>query len=188
MRIISGKYKRRTIVAPEGDATRPTSDRARESLFNVLVHNFDLDGAKVLDLFAGSGAFGLEALSRGAATVCFVERDRDALTALEQNIKFFGIKDEAIISPTDVYKWLTARKGEYNIVFADPPYDDDRTLEALPSKILSSGLLLADSLVIVEHRRGSSVSPVEGLDVIKEITAGEAHFTILQKKREVIST
>ncbi len=180
MRIIAGIHKRRTIIAPIGDATRPTSDRARESLFNVLVHNFDLEGANVLDLFAGSGAFGLEALSRGAARATFVERDASAVAALRANTKAFGVESITHIAPNEVYKWFTGTKGAYDFVFADPPYDDERTLSELPSKLFASGLLLPQSLVIIEHRTGSIVSAPEGVEAIKEIAAGEAHFTILR--------
>lgn len=182
MRIIAGTYRSRTIITPKGDATRPTTDRARESLFNILSHSFRLDGIHVLDLFAGSGAFGLEALSRGASRVTFIESDRKALEAIAANIKAFEAEKETAVVKLDVYKWLTTASGSYDLVFADPPYDDERTLVKLPDILFSSGLLLPNSVVICEHRTGSTVEPPPQVDVLRVVTVGEAQFTLLKRK------
>lgn len=182
MRIISGTYRSRTIITSKGDATRPTTDRARESLFNILSHNFDLDGIRVLDLFAGSGAFGLEALSRGASHVTFVENDRKALEAIAANIKSFDAEAAVSVIRLDVYKWLSGASGTYDLVFADPPYDDERTLAKLPEILFSSGLLLPNSVVICEHRTGSTVIPPSEVDILRVVTVGEAQFTLLNRK------
>lgn len=182
MRIIAGTYRSRTIVTPKGDATRPTTDRARESLFNILSHSFDLEGIRVLDLFAGSGAFGFEALSRGASHVTFVENDRKALEAIAANIKAFDADKETSIVKLDAYKWLSGASGAYDLVFADPPYDDERTLTKLPYILFSSGLLLPNSIVICEHRTGSSVITPPQVVIFREVTVGEAQFTLLKRK------
>lgn len=184
MRIIAGTYRSRTIVTPKGDATRPTTDRARESLFNILSHSFDLEGIHVLDLFAGSGAFGLEALSRGASHVTFVENDRKALEAITANIKAFDAEKAVSVIRLDVYKWLSGASGAYDLVFADPPYDEERTLAKLPDILFSSGLLLPNSVVICEHRTGSTVEPPLQVDVLRVVTVGEAQFTLLKRKPE----
>ncbi|HEY6171082.1 MAG TPA: 16S rRNA (guanine(966)-N(2))-methyltransferase RsmD [Candidatus Kapabacteria bacterium] len=184
MRIISGTYRSRTIITPKGDATRPTTDRARESLFNILSHSFDLEGIRVLDLFAGSGAFGLESLSRGASHVTFVENDRKALEAIAANIKAFDTEDITTVIRQDVYKWLSGASKTYDLVFADPPYDDDRTLAQLPDILFSRGLLLPNSVVICEHRTGSTVEPPPQVDVLRVVTVGEAQFTLLTRKPE----
>jgi 16S rRNA (guanine966-N2)-methyltransferase len=183
LRIIAGKYRSRTIVTPKGDATRPTTDRARESLFNILSHNFDLEDAKVLDLFAGSGAFGFEAISRGASHVTFIEHNKKALEAIAENIRSFEANDNVTVVKTDVYKWLTAPTGKYDLIFADPPYDDERTLRELPEILFSRGLLLPDSVVICEHRTGSTVIAPPQADIFRVVTVDEAQFTLLRFKQ-----
>src|SRR5690242_1258222 len=106
MRIIAGAFRSRNIVSPKGERTRPTSDRAREALFNVLSHGFDLEGARVLDLFAGSGGLGFEALSRGAAHITFVEHFLGARTAIEANVRALNVAERSTVVKLDVYKWL----------------------------------------------------------------------------------
>jgi 16S rRNA (guanine966-N2)-methyltransferase len=182
MRIIAGKFRSRILESPKGEATRPTSDRARESLFNVLAHSFGIEDVKVLDLFAGSGALGFEALSRGAAHITFVEKNRAALAAIEANIAAMGLKNEVSVVKTDVYDWLKADRGTFDLVFADPPYDDPKTLTELPAILFASRLLTQDSLVIIEHRVSSAVIPPPSVEVVKEIKAGEAHFTLLRRE------
>jgi 16S rRNA (guanine966-N2)-methyltransferase len=123
---------RRLVVPPRG--TRPTSERVREALFNSIESAFDLDGADVLDLYAGSGALGLEALSRGASRVTFVESDRNALAVLRKNVTAIGLRGAHVV-PGKVRAVLEAGTGKrYDVVLADPPYDDtdmDEVLQAL---------------------------------------------------------
>src|SRR6478735_1515660 len=122
MRIIAGEFGGRRLVAPKGDIARPTQDRVREVWFSIL--GDAVDGARVLDLFAGSGALGLESLSRGAASVEFVEKARQSLIALEANIEALGVGDIAKIRKGDALKFAEALEpGTYDLVFADPPYD-----------------------------------------------------------------
>jgi 16S rRNA (guanine966-N2)-methyltransferase len=180
MRIIAGEFRSRNIVSPKGERTRPTSDRARESLFNVLAHAFDLDGAKVLDLFAGSGALGFEALSRGAAHVTFIEHFMAAREAIDGNIRALNVKERTDVVKLDVYKWLPVAVGPYDIVFADPPYDDKRTRRELPELLFREGLLTPESLVIIEHRTGTTIAVPQGARKVRDLDAGEAAFTFLQ--------
>ncbi|MDP4220001.1 MAG: 16S rRNA (guanine(966)-N(2))-methyltransferase RsmD [Bacteroidota bacterium] len=180
MRIISGKYKSRKLLVPKGEITRPTSDRARESLFNVLQNLIDFEGLTVLDLFAGSGAFGFEALSRGASRVTLVEQNRKVVETIRENAQSLEVESEVQIVQKDVYKWLENPHGEYDLIFADPPYDDSRTLNALPEAIFAAGLLTADSFVIIEHRSGSSIQIPQGTEQIRELHAGEAVFSFLR--------
>lgn len=122
MRIVAGQYGGRRLVAPKGDIARPTQDRVREAWFSILGQ--EVQEARVLDLFAGSGALGLEALSRGAASVEFVEMARPSLLALEANIEALGVRDVAKIRKGDALKFAEAVvPGTYDLVFADPPYD-----------------------------------------------------------------
>src|ERR1051325_3777815 len=106
MRIISGIFKSRILHAPKGEATRPTSDRARESLFNVLNNIIDFDGISVLDLFAGSGAFAFEALSRGAEFATLVEKNRNAIVAIKENAESLDVNSQSEIIQSDVYSFL----------------------------------------------------------------------------------
>jgi 16S rRNA (guanine966-N2)-methyltransferase len=125
-------------VAPEGDGTRPTSDRVREATFNALVSLGAVDGAEVLDLFAGSGALGIEALSRGAATCTFVEHDRRALAAIRTNLAATGLTDRATVVPGDAVRFLD-HPPSADLLLADPPYafeDWDRVLAAAGPELL----------------------------------------------------
>ena len=143
MRIIAGRNKGATISAPKGRETRPTSDRAREAAFNLIG---PVDGARVLDLYAGSGAMGLEALSRGAAAATFVEGDRDAVRAIERNLDKLRLTGARIVH-SDAVRFLATDSGTYDLVLCDPPYDrfDAGALgRYLPAR------LAADALVVLE--------------------------------------
>jgi 16S rRNA (guanine966-N2)-methyltransferase len=149
VRVIAGRYGGRRLQAPPGSATRPTSDRVREALFSIL--GARVAGARVLDLFAGSGALGLEALSRGAAAVTFVESAPAALRALRANVTALGA--EAEIARADALKWLRSASGrarQYDLVFLDPPYRQAEALgarlsEALPAVLGPGALVVAES-------------------------------------------
>ncbi|MEZ4400074.1 MAG: 16S rRNA (guanine(966)-N(2))-methyltransferase RsmD [Kofleriaceae bacterium] len=149
MRIVAGSLGGRVLRAPRGATTRPTSEKVRQALFNLL--GPPTDATHALDLFAGSGALGLEALSRGAATVTFVERDRTALAALRDNLATLGVDDQAQVVPTEVGRFLGgAGPGPaWRWVFLDPPYAAgvyQATLAALPRARLTD-----DCVVAVEH-------------------------------------
>jgi 16S rRNA (guanine966-N2)-methyltransferase len=121
MRVVAGEFRGRRLVAPESGATRPTTDKVREAIFNALVSLDVLPGARVLDLYAGSGALGIEALSRGATHCTFVERHRDALSAIHANIGALGITGRTRVVSGDAA--VMARGLEADVAFADPPYD-----------------------------------------------------------------
>lgn len=118
MRVVAGRFKGRRLAAPRGTRTRPTADRVREALFSMLG---DVGGARVLDLYAGSGALGIEALSRGAVSAVFVERDPRAVAAIERNVEPLGV--EATVARADALRWLDRAEGRFDLVFCDPPYD-----------------------------------------------------------------
>jgi 16S rRNA (guanine966-N2)-methyltransferase len=164
MRIIAGEYRSRTLEAPAGLATRPTSDRLRETLFNVLAPR--MEGAVFLDLYAGSGAVGIEALSRGAASVDFVERAESAVAVLRKNLARLGITGGFRVHTVGVGGWLrrfvknagSARKPgsatAFRLVFLDPPYEAAEEYAATLGLLGESVELLAPgALVIAEHRR-----------------------------------
>jgi 16S rRNA (guanine(966)-N(2))-methyltransferase RsmD len=159
MRIIAGSLRSRALEAPAGLATRPTSDRLRETLFNVLAPR--MEGAVFLDLYAGSGAVGIEALSRGAAQVAFVERAPAALKVLRGNLDRLGLRAGFRIHPGSVGAWLrrlvsdSGQGASFDLVFLDPPYDAALEYAATLGLLggAATGLLAAGALVIAEHRR-----------------------------------
>jgi 16S rRNA (guanine966-N2)-methyltransferase len=118
VRVVAGEFRGRRLAAPRGARTRPTADRVREALFSMLG---DVSGARVLDLYAGSGALGIEALSRGAESAVFVERDPRAVAVIERNLASLGLEQE--VHRQDAVRFLTRGAGTYDLVFCDPPYD-----------------------------------------------------------------
>jgi 16S rRNA (guanine966-N2)-methyltransferase len=145
VRVVAGEFKGRRLVAPRGSRTRPTADRVREALFSMLG---DVSGARVLDLYAGSGALGIEALSRGADAAVFVERDRSALAALERNLEATGAR--GIVRRQDVARFLAHPEGTFDLVFCDPPYDGapavaEALAEALPVMTAEEARIVTES-------------------------------------------
>lgn len=131
MRVIAGTARGRKIEAPEGRDTRPITDRAKEGIFNMLGPIIELDGANVLDLYAGSGSFGLECLSRGAGHVTFVDRSRLAAAVIQRNLATLGFTDRGTVLTSSV-EGVVATTAPVDIVFCDPPYADDVWAELLP--------------------------------------------------------
>ena len=175
MRVVAGSLRGRPIVAPEGEATRPTTDRAREATFNALVSLGAVEDAKVVDLFAGSGAMGIEALSRGAASCTFVERDRKALDSIRYNIKTLQLADHTTVLSGDVMTNVVALRN-VDLVLADPPYDFDRWTDLLT--VLN--LVLAPGGVVVTES-GREIQPPEGWQVVRSKRYGRAWVAFLQR-------
>ena len=129
MRVVAGSAGGRSLLTPEGTNTRPTSDRVRESIFNMLFSLGATEDAVVCDLYAGSGALGIEALSRGAASCTFVERDRAAIEVIRDNLDILGFADQATVIQADVLPWLereTPKMDGFDLVLADPPYAEEQ--------------------------------------------------------------
>jgi 16S rRNA (guanine966-N2)-methyltransferase len=145
MRVIAGEYRGRRLVTPAGFDVRPTSDRVREALFSILG---DIEGLRVLDLFAGSGALGIEALSRGATDAVFVENDHRAADAIQANLDAIGITDARLVR-ADALAWLRRAGGEWDLVFLDPPYSSARNLAGTLSQLLPA-VLTEDALIVTE--------------------------------------
>jgi 16S rRNA (guanine966-N2)-methyltransferase len=146
LRIIGGAWRGRKFRFPEGEAIRPTPDRVRETLFNWLMGR--VDGARALDLFAGSGALGLEALSRGAAHVTFVERDLAAARGLESLLAMLG-EQRAVVEQADALRFLAGAPRPFDLVFLDPPFDSDLAVRAAAA-LAAGGWLAAGALVYLE--------------------------------------
>lgn len=177
MRIIAGAWRGRPLLAPPGLATRPTSDRAREALFSMLQSRLgSFDGLDVADLFAGTGALGLEALSRGAATCTFVETDRGALEALRRNAATLGAGERAIVRQQDATR---LSGGPFHLVFADAPYRSGLGQQAL-ANLLAAGGLATGALVSLETARDEPVE-IDGLHREAERTYGKARVTLLRR-------
>jgi 16S rRNA (guanine966-N2)-methyltransferase len=170
MRVIAGEFAGRKLVAPEGTTTRPTTDKVRQALFNSLTSMGVLDGAVVADLYAGSGALGIEALSRGADRCVFVERDRAALTALRQNIAALGIDDRCQVTSSDVMAWVPAMRN-VDIAFIDPPYAFD-AWQAL--------LGLVDVGLVVAEADDPVIAP-DGWERLRSRRYGRTWVTTLQR-------
>jgi 16S rRNA (guanine966-N2)-methyltransferase len=146
MRVVAGEYRGRRLQAPRGTSVRPTSDRVREALFSILG---DIEGLRVLDLFAGSGALAIEALSRGAASATLVENDRAALDAIRANLAPLEGANAEIVR-ADALAWLGGRRGPFDLVFADPPYSSAGKLagalsQKLPAALSPNALIVSES-------------------------------------------
>ncbi|MCI5043961.1 MAG: 16S rRNA (guanine(966)-N(2))-methyltransferase RsmD [Aquisalinus sp.] len=155
MRIVGGQFSGRPIIAPKGVDTRPTTDRTRESLFNILAHrdDFDMDDVRVVDLFAGSGALGLEAISRGAAYCLFVEEAAKARAAIRENIEALGLFGDTRIhrrSATALGAMPASAGGPFGLAFLDAPYDRDLTEPALAG-LRDGDWLLPGAMCVVEQ-------------------------------------
>lgn len=151
MRIIAGEHRGRTLFAPKGTDTRPTRDRVRESLFSILQTR--IAGARVLDLFAGSGALGLEALSRGAEKAVFADNDRGAQEAVQRNIQALRAGDQTALLRTDwqeALRRLQAAGETFDLIFLDPPYKFAQA-RAMLDALCADALLARNALVIYEH-------------------------------------
>lgn len=173
VRIVAGTAGGRRLVVPEGLTTRPTSDRVREAIFNSLYSLDLIQDRAYCDLFAGSGALGLEALSRGAATATFVERDRSALAALQANIDALGFGQQASIVRADAASY-PARGGRFDVVVADPPYEFDAWPELLAG---------TDAQVVVAESAGPVVAP-PGWRSLRERSYGTTVITMLSPETE----
>jgi 16S rRNA (guanine966-N2)-methyltransferase len=190
MRIVGGSHRGRRLVAPPGELVRPTSDRAREALFNILSHGtFAADGSPfaerpVLDAFAGTGAFGLEALSRGAAAAAFIESDRAALAALRRNVGMLGEGDRARIVAGDATRPPRAAFA-CAVAFLDPPYRSGLALPAL-SALAVAGWLTPDALAIVEVAAREELPLPAGFIIMDERVYGAARLVFLRRERAPI--
>lgn len=187
MRIVGGRLKGRALKAPSSSLTRPTSDRLRESLFNVLAHAYGdpCEGARVLDLFAGTGALGIEALSRGARFALFVEEAAEARGLIRDNVEALGL-----VGVTKVFRRDATRLGPvgaretgpgepYSLVFCDPPYGKGLAEQAITAAV-DGGWLAADALLIVEDRTGAFMTPA-GFHEVERRAYDESELTFIER-------
>jgi 16S rRNA (guanine966-N2)-methyltransferase len=183
VRIVAGKYRGRRLAAPEGRDLRPTADRTRESVFNILQSRLEggMVGRTVLDVFAGTGAYGLEALSRGAAHATFIENAPASLAALKDNIRALGVHTETTVLQQDA-TGATAPPpvagAPCAVVFVDPPYDQGLGVPAL-IRLAAQGWIADGATVVVEVARKEPFVPPQGFEAVAERTYGAARVVIL---------
>lgn len=179
MRVIAGSHKGRRLLGPKGQQMRPTSDRVKEALFSILGSR--VAGALVLDLYAGTGAIGIEALSRGAQAVTFVEANPASLLLLRSNLEHCGLMDAADIRACKTETFLrgvSRRRRAYDIVFADPPYETHSAEVLLPS-LARTGIITSDSIVILEHRTKHTIPPhIDRLTRVRQYRYGDTTLSV----------
>ncbi|UTH75433.1 16S rRNA (guanine(966)-N(2))-methyltransferase RsmD [Chromobacterium sp. IIBBL 290-4] len=172
VRIIGGEHRRRLLPFPDAEGLRPTPDRVRETLFNWLGQ--DLHGKSCLDLFAGSGALGFEAASRGARRVVMVEKSRKVYESLRDNRQLLSAAAIDVVNG-DALLYLKNGRERFDVIFLDPPYDSDLLAQALP---LLAGLLADDGVVYMEARQWPEALP-DGWDCVRQDKAGTVHYGLL---------
>ncbi|MDR1974356.1 MAG: 16S rRNA (guanine(966)-N(2))-methyltransferase RsmD [Bacteroidales bacterium] len=173
MRIISGKYKGRRFEAPNSIQVRPTTDMAREALFNILASQRDLDGIDVLDLFAGIGGISLEFVSRGAKSVTSVDMNTECLAFIREVAQKWGVLSLQVLRQ-DAFNYPLHAKQKYDIIFADPPYQAQNIAD-LPKIIFGSNILNDEGLFILEHSRQYDFSSVPQFREVRRY--GKVHFS-----------
>jgi len=182
VRIVAGRFKGTALAAPKSQATRPTSDRLRETIFNILAHGIgaELEGARVLDLFAGTGALGFEAVSRGARHVTFIEEASEARGVLRKNMETLGLNGTAKIFRRDATRLGAAGTiPPFDLVFADPPYDKGLGETALISA-LKGGWLAPKALCVLEERASAEIDTPEGFEILDGRSSGDSQVVFLR--------
>jgi 16S rRNA (guanine966-N2)-methyltransferase len=170
LRVVAGSFKGRPLQAPRGARTRPTPERVREALFSILG---DVSGARVLDLYAGSGALGIEALSRGAASATFVDKDTRALAAIRRNLEAVGAEGE--VRRRDALGFLAAAEGTYDLVLIDPPYDSAARIAGSLAERLPAVLAEGARVVTESDKRKPLELP---LPLLRERTYGDTRIAV----------
>lgn len=180
MRIVGGTLRGRALASPEHDGVRPTSDRVRESVFNILAHSIDgfaFDGKRVIDLFAGTGAMGIEAISRGAGYCLFVEESADSRALIRRNIEAFGLTGVTRIFRRDATDLgPAAQMGRFDLAFLDPPYGQGLADKALAA-LVSGSWLSPGALILIEERKGMRPVLPEGLATFDCRAYGDTEIT-----------
>ena len=182
MRIAGGEFRGRILKTPKAASLRPTQDRVREALFSMIAQ--EVAGADFLDLFAGTGAVGLEALSRGAGRVTFVESDRRHLGMLRENARTLGVEGRSSVVAADVYRWIAAHSGPgYAIAFADPPYalGEEKGYASVLDTLASRNVVLPDGLFIAEMTAGQRAEDAPGWALVRDRTYGKTRLCVWRR-------
>ncbi|HTY38166.1 MAG TPA: 16S rRNA (guanine(966)-N(2))-methyltransferase RsmD [Bacteroidota bacterium] len=182
MRIIAGQYRGRNLSSVRDLSIRPTTDRAKQTIFDILSNRLDFENIEVLDLFAGSGSLGLEAISRGAAKVTFVDRAQQSLDVLEKNIETLGCSEQCTTYLADVFWFLKNTRKQFDLLFVDPPYRLDRIAE-LPDAIHESPVVRPGTFVVMEHSKESRVEISELKFDVTRKPFGQTTVLIMQVRQ-----
>ncbi|GET23794.1 RsmD family RNA methyltransferase [Prolixibacter sp. NT017] len=181
MRIIGGEFKGRHFSPGNSFKARPTTDFARENLFNILIHRIDLDEISVLDLFGGTGSITLEFVSRGCEKVTCVEKNYRHFSFIQETIKKLGVEKAVHLIKGDVFRFIEKSAGKYDLVFADPPYDLPN-LETLPELIFQHNLLNPGGIFILEHGKTNNFSSHPRFSELRKY--GSVHFSIFSQEKD----
>lgn len=180
MRVTGGIFRGRKLQAARGLATRPTTDKVREAIFDILMH--DIEGARVLDIFAGSGALGIDALSRGARSAVFVESGARQTEAIRRNLQSLKLDGEVMqLDYQTACQRLAGSTAKFELIFADPPYEEVKPLEVIES-VLQYDLLSPNGLLIIEHKSGQ-VARTDSMTILKKRKFGQTEVSIYARKQ-----
>lgn len=180
MRVITGSARGRVLETLPGEDVRPTTDRVKEAMFSIV--QFELEGRRILDLFAGSGQLGIEALSRGAAYATFVDSSRDSVACVKNNLLKTGLKANSSVVQADSLTYIRTSRETFDIAFLDPPYGKGILQAALPlvAKRMSDG-----GVIICEHPKGEEMpQQAEDFDIFRTYKYGKTTLTVYRKKEE----
>ncbi|RLD61744.1 MAG: 16S rRNA (guanine(966)-N(2))-methyltransferase RsmD [Bacteroidetes bacterium] len=178
MRIISGKYKKKIISPPKNFKLRPTTDIAKEALFNIIANNFDIENISVLDLFSGTGSISYEFASRGCEKIVCVEKNYKHISFIKSTVEKLNFSQIKAIK-ADVFSYLNSSQSTFDLIFADPPYDL-KEIDKIPERVFANNLLNKNSWLIVEHSEKTDFSETP---YFKELRAySKVHFSIFEKK------
>ncbi len=179
MRVISGTARGRKLLEPDGMKIRPSTDKVKESLFNII--QFDIEGRRVLDLFAGSGQLGIEALSRGAAMCVFVDESPEAIKLVSENIRRCGLSEGATVVRGDAFSFLE-RGGKFDLIFLDPPYET-KSLDRALERIIEFDILRDNGIIICESKAEKVITALsEPYRLKKEYIYGRIKLSLIVKE------
>lgn len=178
MRVITGTARGRNLLTLPGEDVRPTTDRVKEAMFSII--QFEVEGSQVLDLFAGSGQLGIEALSRGAVYVTFVDSAKESIECVKENLRKTNLKTNSCVVQTDAFSFLRTSAGKFDIAFIDPPYSQGLIQKALP---LVSSRMNDNGVIICEHPYGEEMPEKAGdFELYREYKYGKLALTVYRKK------
>jgi 16S rRNA (guanine966-N2)-methyltransferase len=176
MRIITGKFKGRTLNSPRGMETRPATDRVKTTIFNMLQNRIAISGIDVLDLFAGTGSLGFESLSRGAKHVVFVDDQEDSLDVIEENAESLECIQQCAIMRDDALNFISRWKEQFGLIFADPPYAYEHT-HSIPMKIFEKQMLRTSGYLIIEHSKKLDFPESALYQIVQRKEFGNTHVS-----------
>ena len=190
MRIISGKFRGRKLIRFNKEGIKPTTDKVRESIFNIIIsylkinkknNNLPFKKLNVLDIFAGTGALGLEAISRGAENVTFIEKSRDNLRVLYKNINHLKVSEKIKIIKRSIRK-VKKIDGKFDLIFMDPPYQMDLIIKKTLKKILDFKIIKKKTVIVLEHAKNKTMVIPKDFEIIKEKNYGNSSLTLIKRK------